>query len=98
MGSDSGARIYWVTAAALLALTLVMLLVEAAGIARPILVGVLLTAMLIKVALISGNFMHLRQAHAGIVWTFIIGLLVTGVLLYVIIVPDALRIHGMVTR
>lgn len=91
------ARLYWFTWAALLALTMVMLLVEGAAVGRSLLVGVLLAAMLIKVALIAGNFMHLRDAHPGIIWTFIGGLLVTGVLLYVMIVPDALRIHAMVT-
>lgn len=92
-----GARIYWITWAALLVLTVVMLLVDTAAIGRSLLVAVLLAAMLVKVALIAGNFMHLREAHVGLVWTFIGGLLATGVLLYVLIVPDAMRIHTMVT-
>ena len=65
VGSDSGARIYWITAALQLALTLMMLLVASAGVSRPLLTGVLLAAMLIQVALIAGNSMPLRQAHAG---------------------------------
>lgn len=94
--AQPGPRIYWITWAALLALTLVMLLVDAAQLPRPWLVGVLIAAMLIKVTLIAGNFMHLREAHAGLVWTFLAGLLGTGVLLYVLIAPDAMRIHEMV--
>ena len=95
---ESSPRVYWVTWATLLGLTAIMLAVDSAAIARPVLIAVLLAAMLVKVALISGNFMHLRQAHAGLVWTFVGGLLLTGLILYVLIVPDALRIHEMVTR
>ncbi len=91
-------RLYWATWAALLALTLVMLLLDTAPVARPWLVAVLLVAMLAKVALIAGNFMHLRHAHAGLVWTFIAGLLITGLTLYVLIVPDALRIRDMLVN
>lgn len=94
--APGGDRIYWKTWAALLGLTLVMLAVDSAQVARPVLVAVLLAAMLVKVALISANFMHLRQAHQGLIWTFVGGLLITGLILYVLIVPDALRIHQMV--
>lgn len=88
-------RVYWFTWAALLLLTGVMLVADTMTVARPLLVAVLLAAMLAKVALIAGNFMHLRHAHAGLVWTFVAGLLVTGLMLYVLIAPDALRIHDM---
>lgn len=93
--NDAGIRRYWTTWAALLLLTGVMLSVSITQVPRSLQLGVLLAAMLAQVALIAGHFMHLRQAHAGLVWTFVAGLLITGITLYVLIAPDAMRIHDM---
>lgn len=89
---------HWITWSALLALTIVMSATKAVGVTRPVQAGVLLTAMLMQIALIAGDFMHLRHAHQGLVWTFVAGLLITALLLYVMIVPDAFRIHDMVNQ
>lgn len=88
----------WITAATLLLLTLAMLGLANASLPRGLEIGALTMLMLVQVALIAGNSMHLRRAHPGILWTFIGGLLVTAVLLYVMIAPDAARIREMVTH
>lgn len=88
----------WITTTALLLLTLVMLGLARASLPRGLEIAALTMLMLVQVALIAGNSMHLRRAHPGILWTFIGGLLVTAVLLYVLIAPDAMRIREMVTH
>ncbi len=90
-------RIYWVTWATLLAVTVVMLLLDGAQMARTPFVVLMLSAMAVKATLIAGNFMHLRVEHRGITLTLVAGLFVCGLVLYVLIAPDAVRIHGMVS-
>lgn len=88
----------WITTAALLLLTLIMLGLANASLPRGLEIAALTMLMLVQVGLIAGNSMHLRRAHPGILWTFIGGLLVTAVLLYVMIAPDAVRLREMVTH
>lgn len=88
-------RVYWITWAVLLAVTVMMLVIDGADIARTPLVALLLGAMVVKAVLIAGNFMHLRFEQAGIVLTVVVGLFVCGLVLYVLIAPDAARIHQM---
>lgn len=88
-------RIYWITWGALLIITMIMLLLDNAQVSRSTLLVVLLGAMAVKATLIAGNFMHLRHEHAGIIATVVVGLFVMGLILYVLIAPDAARIHGM---
>jgi len=93
-----GGRVYWITWGALLVLTLIMLVLDSAQVSRALLLSVLLGAMLVKATLIAGNFMHLRHEHRGLIATVVVGLLVMGLVLYVLIAPDASRIHDMVLR
>jgi hypothetical protein len=48
--------------------------------------------------MIAGRFMHLAHEQRALVATVIIGLFVTALVLFVLIVPDAIRIHGMLAR
>ena len=91
-------RVYWLTWGVLLAITVVMLVLDGAAISRGALVAIMLGAMTIKATLIAGNFMHLRHERAGIVLTVLVGLFAFGIVLYVLIAPDAARIHDMVNR
>jgi cytochrome c oxidase subunit IV len=91
-------RGYWITWSVLLVFTVVMLWADSASIPRPAFVVFMLAAMLTKASIIGGNFMHLRSERAGLVLTVVVGLLVTAAVLYVLIVPDAARIHEMVTK
>jgi cytochrome c oxidase subunit IV len=88
-------RSYWITWAALLAITVVMLWMDTAPVTRGVLVGILLTAMAVKAGLIAGHFMHLAHEHRGLILTVVVGLFVMGAILYGLIVPDALRIRDM---
>ena len=76
----------------LLVLTAVMLVVDKAPLPRLLFVVVMLVAMLVKAAVIAGNYIHLRFEHRGIVWMVVIGLLVNGAILFGLIAPDALAI------
>ena len=86
---------YWITWLALLSLTLMMLWLDSAPLARGLFVTAMVAAMLTKASLIAANFMHLRFEHRALVFTIVVGLLVTGAVLYMLIVPDAHRIHHM---
>ena len=88
-------RIYWLTWGVLLLFTVVMLWADGAAIPRMAFVIFMIGAMLTKASIIGANFMHLRRESAWMVVTVVVGLLVTGTILYVLIAPDAARIHGM---
>jgi cytochrome c oxidase subunit IV len=90
-------RRYWMTWAVLLSFTIVMVLADGASMPRLAFVVFMLVAMLTKASIIAANFMHLRFERAGLVVTVVIGLLVTGAILFVLIAPDAARIHTMVS-
>ena len=95
---STGTKVYWATWSVLLTFTLVMVWLDGVSIPRLAFVVVMLAAMLAKASLIASNFMHLRFERVSLVLMVIVGLLVTGTLLYVLIVPDAVRIHGMVRQ
>jgi cytochrome c oxidase subunit IV len=89
-------RVYWITWGVLLLLTITMLWADAAAIPRTAFVVFVLAAMLMKASIIGANFMHLRHESIWIVVTVVVGLVVMGAVLFVLIVPDAARIHAMV--
>ena len=91
-------RGYWITWSVLLVFTVVMLWADSASIPRLAFVVFMVAAMLTKASIIGGNFMHLKSERAALVLTVVVGLLVTGAVLYVLIVPDAVRIHEMMTK
>jgi cytochrome c oxidase subunit IV len=88
-------KTYWLTWFVLLVFTVVMLWADTAALPRAFFVGFMLVAMMTKASMIGANFMHLRHEHAGIVATVVVGLLMFGLILYVLIAPDAARIHEM---
>ena len=90
-------KTYWITWSVLLAFTLVMLVMDAAPIPRLAFVVFMVVAMLTKASIIGANFMHLRHERLPLVLTVIFGLLVTAIVLFVLIAPDAARIHDMAT-
>ncbi len=90
-----GTRVYWATWSLLLAFTLLMVWLDGASIPRLPFAVVMIAAMLIKASVIAANFMHLRFERMSLVLIVAVGLLVTGTVLYVLILPDAFRIHAM---
>ena len=91
-------RGYWITWSVLLVFTVVMLWADSASFPRLGFVIFMVAAMLTKASIIGANFMHLRSERVELVLTVVVGLLVTGAVLFVLIVPDAARIHEMVTK
>ena len=89
-------KTYWTTWLILLAFTIVMLWADSASLPPSAFVVFMLAAMLTKASIIGANFMHLRFERATLALTVVVGLLVTGGILYVLIAPDAARIHQMV--
>ena len=89
-------KIYWMTWAVLLVFTLAMLVADSASIPRTAFVVFMIAAMLTKGTIIGANFMHLRSERLPLVLTVVVGLLVTATVLFVLIAPDAARIHDMV--
>ena len=90
-------KLYWVTWGVLLLFTVVMLWADGLALPRMAFVAFMLAAMLTKATIIGANFMHLRHENGWLVATVVVGLLVMGTILFVLIVPDAARIHAMVT-
>ncbi len=88
-------KLYWITWGVLLVFTVLMLWMDSASLPRTLFIVAMLGAMLIKASMIGGNFMHLRREQRTLAAIVVIGLLGMGTVLYVLIVPDALRIHRM---
>ena len=95
LGSGTRNKLYRTTWLALLALTVVMLLVDRSSLPRVAFLAVVLVAMLMKASLIGANFMHLGWERLPLTLMVIVGLLVTGAILFGLIAPDAVRISAM---
>lgn len=85
-------KVYWTVWFVLLILTVVMIFIGSASIARAVVVPLLLAAMLMKASLIGGYFMHLRFERLALVLTVVVGILFTAAALYFLIIPDGIRI------
>ena len=94
--THGGYRLYWKTWGILLVLTLVMLVVEVLHLPRLLMVLALVAFMLVKAAMIAGNFMHLRFEHWTLVATVALGLLLTGTIMFALMAPDGLRILALI--
>lgn len=79
----------------LLVLTIVMVVLDQAGLPRPTFLALVLAAMSMKACLIAAYFMHLRFERPFLVLAIAIGLPLNAAILFVLIAPDALRIAKM---
>src|SRR5205085_2225224 len=70
-------RIYRITWAILLVITVAMLLAEKFHLPRVFLILFLLAFMMVKATMIGGNFMHLRFERRNLAWMVALGILVT---------------------
>ncbi len=95
LGLRERRRLYWATLLALLALTVVMLVFDGLSVTRSAFLAVVLSAMLMKAALIGAHFMHLRFERRALAVMVAGGLLITGAILFALIAPDAVRIAAM---
>lgn len=82
-------RVYWVTWAILLVITVAMLAAEALHLPRWFLVAFLVSFMMVKATMIGGNFMHLRYEKRNLAVMVALGLLLTSFVLYAFIRPEA---------
>ena len=75
-------RVYWITWALLLVITVAMLAAEKFHMPRILLVVFLLAFMMVKAVMIAGNFMHLRFEKRNLAFMVGAGILVTSLILY----------------
>jgi cytochrome c oxidase subunit IV len=82
-------KIYWITWGILLVITVAMLAAEAFHMPRLFLVLFLLAFMMVKAAMIGGNFMHLRFERRNLALMVTLGILGTSLILYTFITPES---------
>jgi len=91
-------KTYWITWSVLLVFTVVMLWADSASLPRQAFVVFMIIAMLTKASIIAANFMHLKTERLPMILTVVIGLAGMGTVLWLLISPDAARIHEMVMK
>jgi cytochrome c oxidase subunit IV len=82
-------RIYWITWAMLLVITVAMLGAEMFHMPRIVLVLFLLAFMMVKAVMIGGNFMHLRFEKSNLGIMVFCGIMITTLILFCYITPEA---------
>ena len=75
-------RVYWITWAVLLVITLGMLMAERLHLPKWFLLGFLLLFMAVKAVMIAGTFMHLRHEQRNLAVMVAAGIVVTSLILY----------------
>jgi cytochrome c oxidase subunit IV len=75
-------RVYWVTWAILLAITLGMLMAEELHLPKWFLLVFLLVFMAVKAVMIAGTFMHLRHEQRNLAVMVAAGIVITSLILY----------------
>ncbi len=90
--NDVSTKTYWKIWSLLLLITLVMMLIDTAALARTLLVSLLLVGMLAKASLIAAYFMHLRFEKLSLVGIVTAGIFFTAAALFFLIAPDGVWI------
>ncbi len=91
-------RTYWIAWAVLLGLTTMMIVAEGAGLPRTAAVAVVLAAMVTKVTLIGGWYMHLKFERAALAACVVGGTFATAAVLFFLIVPDGISALRLAPR
>jgi cytochrome c oxidase subunit IV len=94
-GSAASYKGYWITWGIMLVITGIMLAADNLPWSKAAVVGLLLVAMLVKVALIGGEFMHLRFEKPALIWAVAGCILFFSAFLFILIAFDGLRIARM---
>jgi cytochrome c oxidase subunit IV len=94
-GSAASYKGYWITWGIMLAITAIMLAADSLPWSKFAVVGLLLAAMLVKISLIGGEFMHLRWEKPLLVWAVAGCILFFSAFLFILIAFDGIRIAGM---
>ena len=91
-------RVYWITWAILLAITVAMLAAERFHMPAWFLILFLLVFMMVKAVMIGGTFMHLRFEKPNLAVMVATGILVTSLILFAYLVPDTWNVLERTTR
>ena len=91
-------RIYWVTWAILLVITVAMLAAERLHMPRWFLLVFLLVFMMVKAVMIGGNFMHLRYEKRNLAVMVGLGILVTSLILYGFVSRESVHVLQQTIR
>src|SRR5262245_13172562 len=91
-------RLYWVTWAILLPITVAMLLAEKLKMPPWFLIVFLLAFMMVKAVMIGGTFMHLRFERTNLAVMVAAGILVTSLILFAYITPESWSVMAKTTR
>jgi cytochrome c oxidase subunit IV len=91
-------RIYWVTWAILLVITLAMLAAEEFHMPRWFLLVFLLIFMMVKAVMIAGNFMHLRFEKRNLAVMVGLGILATSLILYGFVSRESVHVLQQTIR
>ena len=91
-------RVYWITWALLLVITVAMLAAEKFHLPRIFLVVFLLAFMMVKAVMIGGNFMHLRFEKSNLGIMVLCGIMVTSLILFSYIAPEAHNVLAKTVR
>ena len=94
-GSAASYKGYWITWGIMLVITGLMLAADSLPWSKYLVVGLLLVAMLVKVGLIGGEFMHLRLERPALIWAVAGCILFFSAFLFILIAFDGLRIAKM---
>ena len=86
---------YWITWGILLVLTGIMLAADSLPWAKFAVIGLLLAAMLVKISLIGGEFMHLRFERPVLILAVAGSILFFSAFLFILIAFDGVRIARM---
>jgi cytochrome c oxidase subunit IV len=95
-GSTASYKGYWITWGIMLVITGIMLAADSLPWSKVLVIGLLLAAMLVKVALIGGEFMHLRFEKPALMWAVAGCILFFSAFLFILIAFDGMRISRMV--
>jgi caa(3)-type oxidase subunit IV len=97
-GAPNPYRIYWVTWAILLVITVAMLAAEELRLPRWFLIVFLLCFMMVKAVMIGGNFMHLRYEKRNLSIMVGAGILVTSLILFSFISNESRHVLELTGR
>src|SRR5262245_25208680 len=91
-------KVYWITWAMLLAITVAMLVAEKFHMPPWLLILFLLAFMMVKAVMIGGTFMHLRFEKTNLAVMVAAGILVTSLILFTYITPEAWSVLAKTNR
>ena len=91
-------RVYWVTWAILLVITVSMLGAELMHLPRWFLIVFLVSFMMVKALMIGGNFMHLRYEKGNLALMVFAGIMVTSLILFAFITPESWNVMHRTLR